>query len=467
MKPNMKPKLFFLFLLLLALSLQGLGCKGGSTEAQALLKEPVVLKYWRIFDGPDAFETIIRNYKKLYPNVDIQYKKLRFEEFESELLDALAEDRGPDLFSIHNTWISKYQSKILPMPKTVRLPIVIEEGILKKEKKASVKNFSTLTPDRMKNVFIDVVNTDVIRDQSILGLPLSVDTLALFYNRDIFDQAGIPEPPRSWAEVKDASIRMTGQGADGSILRAGIALGGYGNINRVFDIMSLLMMQNGTEMTQTGSSSAAFSRIPEYIRDKNYHPGQEAVRFYSDFANPQKEVYTWNETFPESEEAFMQGKVGMMLGYSYQLATIRALAPKMNLALAPVPHITTGRLDSTGKEINYANYWVETVSTKSNHPDHAWNFLLFASNAEQVTSYLLATQKPTALRALIKDQLNDPVIGIFASQLLTSQSWYRGRRPDIATQAFKNLVKEVLVNSRVLKDGLKIAEQTINQTIGE
>ncbi|MBI2476917.1 extracellular solute-binding protein, partial [Candidatus Uhrbacteria bacterium] len=101
------PRALLTFLALSLLVLPGIGCRGGSKEAKQAL-EPVDLTVWRVFDDSDSFRGVIDAYKRVHPNVRINYKKLRFDEYEDALIQALAEDRGPDIFVVHNTWMKKY-----------------------------------------------------------------------------------------------------------------------------------------------------------------------------------------------------------------------------------------------------------------------------------------------------------------------------------------------------------------------
>src|SRR3989338_6549903 len=195
--------IIFFVLLLAALPLLGLRCKPRITA------QPVKLTYWRVFDDPNSMSEIIAAYKSIHPNVSIEYKKIRYEEYERLFLEALAEDRGPDIFSIHNTWIGKYQSKITPLPKTVTLPFQSIQGTIKKEIITELKTIPTITAANIRKNYLDVVASDVIRiargqdnktEEQILGLPLSVDTMVLFYNKDILNAAGIATEPGDWNE---------------------------------------------------------------------------------------------------------------------------------------------------------------------------------------------------------------------------------------------------------------------------
>jgi len=77
--------------------LAGLGCKGLSQQ-QVAATQPVTLEFWTVFDDVDALQAQIDKYKADRPYLTINLKQLRTDEIYSRLLEALAEDKGPDLF---------------------------------------------------------------------------------------------------------------------------------------------------------------------------------------------------------------------------------------------------------------------------------------------------------------------------------------------------------------------------------
>src|SRR3989338_4205513 len=451
-------------LLLAALPLLGLRCKSPVTA------EPVKLTYWRVFDDPDSMSEIIAAYKQTHPNFSIELKKIRYEEYEQLFLEALAEDRGPDIFSVHNSWIGKYQSKITPLPKTVTLPFQSIQGTFKKEVVTELKTIPTITSAGVRKNFLDVVASDVIRnvkieggktEEQILGLPLAVDTLVLFYNKDILNAAGVATEPKDWTEFLNDVSRITKFDEQGNILVAGASMGTAKNIPRFSDTLAVLMMQNGATMTDV-NGYATFHLVPPASTDKSYRPGIEALRFYTDFASPNKQAYTWNASMPDALEAFTQGQTAFFLGYAYHVPMIKARAPQLRWALAPLPQVNAEQ-----KKINIANYWVETVSKKTKHVDEAWDFIQFAASSERVEPFLNRTGKPTALRALIERQQSNPAIEVFANQLLTAKSWYRGRDAGLAEQAMADMVTGALTATEPgkLEEAVNLAIQKINQTI--
>jgi multiple sugar transport system substrate-binding protein len=462
----MNKKFLAIFLLFSFLITAGPICKGTSQAVQEAMR-PVNLTYWRVFDDQDAFDEIITAYRVIHPNVSITYRKLRVEEYEQELLNALAEDRGPDLFSIPNTWVKEYEAKILPMPKSTTLPYQVTTGTIKKETIVELRTTPTLSLRALKTDFMDQVAKDVVlsyeaqaeqpAEDRIYGLPLYLDTLALFYNRDILNASGIPEPPQNWTEFQQDVKKIAKIDKQGNILQAGAALGTATNVERASDILSLLMMQNGTAMTDD-AGNATFASMPPGASLPN-PPGEDALGFYTDFASPYKEVYTWNDRMPGSLEAFSTGRAAFFLGYSYHIPQIRNLAPKLNFSIAKIPQI------EGNQETNFANYWVETVSQKTKYPNEAWDFIQFAAKAENAGKYLAKTKKPTALRSLVASQVEDIDLSVFASQILTAKSWYHGLDETAMEKIFSDMIDQSVAGTQTLKEAINLAQGRVNQTI--
>lgn len=288
-----------------------------------------------------------------------------------------------------------------------------------------------------------------------------MDTLALFYNKDFLNTAGIATPPQTWGQLQEQVKKLVRQGQGGEIVRAGAALGLGSNVERSPDILSLLMMQNGAEMSDEGGYPT-FARMPRSMSGtRETPPGLEAMQFYSEFANPSTGVYTWNATQPNSLDAFTQGTAGFFLGYNYQLPLIRARAPKLNLGITKIPQI------EGFPEVNAANYWLWTVSKKASSSDLAWLLINELTSAEQVPSYLKVAQRPAARKALLAEQLEDEDLGVFVSQVLTARTWYRGKDPKGMERAMIQLMDDAPTaeDQDKLRDMLRIAEEKVAQTI--
>jgi len=449
-----KIKTIKLLAFLLALPLLGLGCKGsGTVPADAL--EPVTLSYWRVFDEPSDFTDTIAAFRQTYPHINVQVRKLRIEEYEDAIIRALAEGNGPDIISVHAAQLKQYQNLLSPMPPSATLPATVVGSNNKST--VTLQTVKLPSAQDLRAAFIDTVSQDVTWGGQIYGLPLSVDTMVLYYNRQLLNQANVPAAPRTWEELKEAVKALTIQDQNGNIIQSGAAMGGARNINRGPDILAALMMQNGTEMTRSGR--VAFSEVPANLAGGTVVPGRDALRFYTDFASPAKEVYAWNENLPESLDAFANGQLAFFFGYAYHLPLIRSLAPGIDFGIAKFPQIA-----ATGRQVNVANYWFEGVTKQSKHKNEAWGFIQFATSERGVGQFLLKSGKPTALRTLIAGQRANPELAPFADQLLTAQNWYHGGNAAAMEEAFRTAIAQVVAGILEPDAAISQAAQNVGLT---
>lgn len=441
-------------LLLIAISTSGLSCKLFQPSVPPELSKKVTLEYWGVWHDSDHLKGAIDEYTKLHKNVTIKYKKFRLEEYRQKLLEGWAEDKGPDMYQIPAGWITEFENRITPMPKKVKLLNVETKTSFGKTELINVIKVETLpTVNELKNQFVEVVNKDIIRNDAVYGLPLSVDTLALFYNRDILDNAQVATPPTTWEDMAVAVKAITQKQATSTIVQSAIALGTVNNIPRAVDIVATIMQQNGATMIK--NNRAAFSETKN-----NASPAIDAINFYQTFANPLTEVYSWNEQLPDALEAFISGKTAMFYGYSYQISIIKGRAPKLNFGVAPMTQI------NTNNPINTANYWVETVSHKSKNIDNSWGFINFLTSQEQAKKWAEKTGRPAALRLILAGQKQDPLLTTFAVQALTASRWYTGKNEILMEQYFNEMVNQVIKIQNTVKqqEAINIGVKKINET---
>lgn len=473
------------------LLLMGAGCKKGIPKDVAARLKPIQLEWWGANETEDEVRPILDEYRKINPHVSVTYRRFRFDEYERRLLNALAEGdfKGPDIFALPSSWARKYRSKLLPAPRTVTMPFKEMRGKIKKELFAELRTTRLPAPSELGNLFLDAVVSDAIfetepvegktQEFAVFGLPLSVDTLVTYANRDLLNAAGIPEPAKTWTELQTHIPRLTKLDAQGKLVQSGAAIGTARNVQRSFDLLSLLMMQNGAVMA-TRDGEARFHQIPSSLSGtRQTPPGLDALLYYTDFANPTKLIFTWNNEQPDSLEAFLQGRAAYFFGYSYHRPIITARAPRINLSVTGIPHIAAAVDPTTGiivgsdiiegtqaVAINYANLWLQTVSERTKYLNETWDLVAFMTTKTPVVKQALATsQRPTALRALVAEQLQDPTLKVFAAQLLTSRTWYRGRNPEAAETAFHELINDVLGGAVDVGRALQLAAEKVNQTL--
>ena len=105
------------------------------------------------------------------------------------------------------------------------------------------------------------------------------------------------------------------------------------------------------------------------------------------------------------------------------------------------------------------------VSKKSVNQDLAWNLLNFMITPTETKKILTASKRPAALKSLLEGQQNDENVGVFASQVLTADSWYRGNDPQAKDDALTTLINDVVSGAATIPTAVRDASDKIAQTI--
>lgn len=391
---------------------------------QAAQPLEVTLEFWGVWDNSDSwqqitdrFESETHDWNGREVKVKVNYTKKDIASYEADLQQAYAENKSPSVYLINNYWLERYADQLEPLSGNA----------------AYVEEYGLLNYEELEGIFPNGILLDAYHgDNTMYALPIYSDTLALYYNKDLFQKAGIASAPTTWDELKADVKKLTVLDKKNVVQQSGIALGGGKGVNRSCDILSLLTLQSGGKMIDT-QGTADFNRkliIRTPSGEVESEPGLTAIQFYMEFSDPNKEIYTWNSSLPDSLQAFAAGKTAMMFGYSYQKANLLALKPELNYGIAPTPQ------NSPKGQKSIANYWMPVVSNQKSCAVNggagseidctkvAWSFLSFANEKENIATYLSATGKASARLDLIAEQsTKDDLVAAFAKQATIDHSY--------------------------------------------
>lgn len=332
----------------------------------------VTLTYWGLWEDSNVFQGVINDFQREHPTITVVYTKEDPVGYTDRLLTRMQNGSGPDIFRFHNTWVSPLQGVLLPLPSTV------------------------IDPKQLEQNYFPVVTKDLVKNGAVYGIPLQMDTLVMYTNKDMFDHAGV-KVPTTWENFVTVSKGLTVKDTNGKIKTAGAALGTYENITHAPDVMSLLLMQNGADLQKLSGSQNAI----------------DALNFYTSFSKTDDRV--WDSTLDNSLTAFARGNVGMYFGYSYDYFAIKAQNPQLNFEIHPVPHLP-------GRDISIASYWVEGISSRSKHQKEALLFLKYLSQKDVMSKLYTEEAKTRAFgeiypRVDLANSLSsDPILSPFVSQ---------------------------------------------------
>ncbi len=355
--------------------------------------------------------------------------------YETDVTNALAGGGGPDLFLIRQDYVARDAAKVIPFP------------------------LSTLSKTQFENTFIDAANP-FMTPVGALGLPLFVDPLVLYWNRDSLSSAGFVKPPAYWEEVPDMAQALTKRTDAGDIQKAAIAFGEYANIANAKDVLGLLILQAGGNITardNTGRLAPALA-APAGAATQ---PTESALRFYTQFADPSNTVdYTWNRSLPEAQKTFTAGDLALYIGYASEAQQIARMNPNLNFAVAPVPQIR-----GADRFVDLARVYAVGMSRTGKNQNGAK--IVASLLAGPSTGKDLATSLgiPSALR----DILAQPAGGnadLFNRQAILARTWI-DPDPQRTADIFRAMIERVTSGALRLPDAVARADQEMAQIINQ
>jgi multiple sugar transport system substrate-binding protein len=304
---------FFIVAGVIALATFGKFKSGNDVQAQAVI--------WGTL--PDtAVMQVVSRYNDAHDNaLAVTYKQFAVDSFNTELVNAIAAGKGPDAVIITDNDVVSYEDKLYTVP------------------------FTSISERLFRDTYIEGSEIFMNRE-GVLGLPIAIDPLVMYWNRTLFNTARIAQPPVYWDELMGMGEKLTHVDANFNIQQSVIALGEYSNVEHAKEIITNLIMQAGNPITlrdaagQIGVIMDDDLGLPEA-------PADSALRFYTEFANPVKPAYSWNRSLPSSKNVFLRGDLGLYLGFGSELKGLQEANPNLNFDVAPVPQVRDSTLTTT------------------------------------------------------------------------------------------------------------------------
>ena len=303
----------------------------------------VSLIYWGLWEEKEVMEPLIKAYQQKYPNVKINYQKMDPLSYREKLVSRSKAEGGnqgavekPDIFRFHNTWLPEIKDIVSPLPPTI------------------------MSGEEFDKTFYPVHKKDLKVGNYYYGLPLEIDGLVLVYNQGLFKKAGISTAPSTWDDITQIVPKLTVKDRSGKLITSGLAMGTASNVDHFSDIFGLLLLQNGGALNKLNQEEAS-----------------GALEIYRKFSEPPQGY--WTEEMVNSTTAFIQEKVAIIIVPSWEIISIKAANPDIDMKVVPIPVVPGTSL------ISVSSYWVEGVSRFSNNQIEAWKFLKFLTEKENMT----------------------------------------------------------------------------------
>ncbi len=393
------------------------------------------VQIWGTLDQ-NAFTTVIRSVAEDDPTLSqVTYVQKDPATFEEELTSALARGAGPDLYLLRQDYAELHSGRVIVIP------------------------FESLSASQFQDTFVDAASPFIARD-GITAIPLAVDPLILYWNRDMLQTAGYARPPVYWDELYDMARALTQKNDAGRITKSTISFGEYRNINNAKEVLSMLIMQAGGSIIVRDTTGQLVPALSPRTGETTQSTAS-ALRFYTEFADPSKDDYTWNRALPEAQSTFASGDLALYIGFASEEPLIRRKNPNLNFAAAPIPQIR-----SAARAVNAGRAYGFAIPRTSANPNGAITVAYNLASGPMSKTLSVALGIPSARRDVLSEppptEGND---GLFNKQAIIVHAWI-DPNPIKTGEVFRDMIENTTSGATLLTEAISRADQEFGEILG-
>ncbi|MFA6177615.1 MAG: extracellular solute-binding protein [Candidatus Paceibacterota bacterium] len=374
-----------------------------------------------------TMSNIMMDFNNANPTFTVSYVQKSIDTFDQDLLEAAASGTGPDMFFLSDDLVFHYANKIFAIP---------------------YENYSLTS---FKNNFAGAGEV-FLTSGGILAFPISIDPLMMYYNRSMLDANGVVFPPAYWDEMTNITSTLTKKDDSNKITKSAIAFGYSSNIVHFKDILATLFMQAGNPIVKEKDGSL-ISTLDSSIGNFNL---PSMLKFYTDFANPNNPLYSWNRSFPNSNDAFSKEDLAFYFGYASELQSMVKRNPNQNFFVAPIPQIK-----NANSKVTMARVTGIAISSFSKNISTAFLAASLMTTGDFASKFTTVTGVPPARRDLLAIKLQDAYSPIFYSSALYGKSWLDPSSKDTDV-IFSEMTNAVISNNMSVADAVKDANTKLS-----
>lgn len=384
----------------------------------ALAQEKVKVTFWNGFTGPDrpALEALVQQFNESQTAVEIEMTIMPWDSLYQTLLGALSSGEGPDIIGVNFNYVPVYASSGY----VADLTSYLAEG-------------TNLDPALWPESLVERLQYD----GTFYAVPINFATLLMYYNKDLFTQAGLDadNPPKTWDEWIAALRALTGDGV------YGIAIGERQTIPN----WPILLWGTGGDVVMDGESGL---NSPETL---------EALNIWGPLVRDEG-ISPFGLTGAEADQLFQSERAAMGITGPWMVNGF--LEAGINFDVTPIPEGPAG-------PVTLADSVVFMVTEASTKKDAAVEFIDFWNSREAQLYWSQQTGFPPARL----DLAGDPALfeanewaAKFAAVVPYSR-FFLGGQPDyvqIENDIFVPMIQSITQNVSSIEEAAKIADEQLN-----
>lgn len=249
-------------------------------------------------DETDAYRGVA--YRYIHPN-----------DFDGELLNALADGVGPDLVVFSHERLVDMRRRVQPV------------------------SYDSFPVRDIRNLYVDGAQIFALSD-GLYAFPIAVDPLMMYWNRDILATEGYLDPPQTWEVLINSMFPdLIQRDFNRSIERSVVAMGEGNNVRNSFGILSMLLIQGGSQRVTETTDGEYQVRLQS--GEDGGNPLRSAADFYTRFSQPSNTLYSWNRSLREDRIQFIAEDLAFYFGYASEGRELERANPNLNFDIAEVP----------------------------------------------------------------------------------------------------------------------------------
>jgi multiple sugar transport system substrate-binding protein len=328
----MKKKLAALCVLSLALVTMFTGCSKSKDNTDNTKGEKAKIRFasWDVAEDVDRQQAVVDRFNAAHDDIEVTLEAYG-RDFDTKISAGMGSGDAPDVMYMWN--YPAYFEGLEPL-----------DGYIEKEGE-----------DYKSNFYETLWNYNAINDQ-IYGIPIGFTTHALFYNKDIFAEAGVAEPTADWTweDLKAAAKTITEKTS---------AVGFTFQMKPDPYDFEMYLWSNGT---------AFCDKDGKLEGNLNSDKSQEVFQMFQDM---EKEGYALASEKSGTDE-FRSGAVAMYVYGSWAISSLKE--DKLNYGVANIPSFPNVGKDS----VSILSSSGISMSKDSKNKDAAWEFIKFWTNEE-------------------------------------------------------------------------------------
>lgn len=328
-----------LFVLVVVLGMLLTACGGGATPAAtqpAASNAPVTISMMMWGDPAelDVWKQIVADFHTANPNITVNVDVSDWDSYWTKLKTLLSAGTPPDVFAMDAPLYLDYQSR----------------GVL-----LNLQPYLDKNPDMLKGVYPQTLEAYKTPD-GMYGLPRDFQTIALFYNKDMFDAAGVAYPTGDWTydDLRNAAKQLTITDSDGKVTQFGI----YSDLWDMELIWSEAIWAYGGDIINADHTKTLVGE-PQAL---------QAWQLFHDMMFVDKSWPTTTTASEYGDDPFLAGVAAMTTIGHWVVPSYSEVS--FNWDVAPMPKGPAGQATS----VNSAGF---VVGKASKNPDAAFEFLKY------------------------------------------------------------------------------------------